>query len=84
MQIIAELLEIASHGDTTKTALVYKANLNFTLVNRYLDHLEKRGLIQHVNGGQTSTYKLTEKGRAALDLLRRTMDEVLEEATIFG
>jgi predicted transcriptional regulator len=84
LQITARMLEIASHEGATKTALVYKANLNFTLANRYIDYLEKRGLIQGVDGGHVKTYRLTGKGRDALLLLRRTMDEVLEEESMLA
>jgi len=81
MQILAELLEIASHGGTTKTALVYKANLNFTLVARYLDYLEERGLIRRANGGSTTRYEVTAKGVEALSLYKRTV-EVMDERMV--
>jgi len=82
LQIMTEILEIASREGATKTAIVYKANINFTLANRYLEHLEERGLIGSHNGGSVRVYTLTERGREALFLLRKTVDEVLEGRTV--
>ena len=84
LQIIAQMLEIVSHEGATKTALVYKANLNFTLAHRYINYLESKGLMQGVEGSRARTYQLTAKGREALVLLRRAMDEVFEEQTMLN
>ena len=42
-----------------KTHIVYRANLNFEVVNRYLTMLEEKGLIEK----QDSLYVTTEKGK---------------------
>ena len=77
-----EILENVSHGGATKTALVYKTNLNFRIANRYLEYLERRGMIHRSNGNGLTKYELTEKGRDAHSLLRRTMNEVLEQGDL--
>jgi predicted transcriptional regulator len=82
LEIIEEILENVSHGGATKTALVYKTNLNFRIANRYLEYLEKRGMIHRSNGNGLTKYELTEKGRDAHSLLRRTMNEVLEQENL--
>ena len=74
LEIVAELLRIASQGGATKTALVYKANLNFKLVQRYLDYLESKGMIVHSDGEPGIVYYSTEKGREALRTIGRTLD----------
>ena len=69
----------------TKTTLVYRSNLNFTLVERYISLLETKGLLSlgpppddYHNGG---VYKTSEKGREALGTLRDAIDLALEETT---
>jgi len=71
LEIIAEILYIAREG-VGKTEIVYKANLNFIRVKRYLSYLEEKGLIEN----SSSEYKTTEKGK---DFLRdyQKMKELL-------
>lgn len=44
LDIVADILRIAKKG-ARKSHIVYKANLNFQLVERYLTKLQKAGLI---------------------------------------
>lgn len=64
-EIIGEILSLATDG-AKKTSIVYRANLNFNLVNRYLNLLLREGLIG-LTEGSTRKYKTTEKG---LDFLK--------------
>ena len=57
IEIMVDILSVARSG-ARKTEIVYKANLNFTRVERYIPFLEERGLME--NSG--SIYKTTEKG----------------------
>lgn len=82
LQILAEILEIVSRQGATKTSIVYKTNINFTLANKYIDYLESRKLIQRSSGDSVRLFTLTPKGREALLQLRKTMDEVLEGGAI--
>lgn len=56
--ITAEILRIARKG-ANKTRIVYKANLNFEILGKYLERLEKAGLISY----DRQTVKTTQKGR---------------------
>lgn len=60
MEIIADILRIARKG-AKKTHIVYGANLNFKILQEYLDELEESGMItNHMEvGGLIET---TEKG----------------------
>ena len=78
-EIMAQLLEIASQGGATKTSLVYKANLNFKLAQRYLDELESKGMIVRREGGLGTTYECTDRGREFLGYLSRTLDFMSED-----
>jgi predicted transcriptional regulator len=61
LEITAEVLSVAGNG-AGKTEIVYKANLNFKRLKRYLDDLEEKGLLE--NSGPF--YKTTERGREFL------------------
>ena len=45
LEIVAEILRIAERG-ARKTRVVYGANINFKLLEKYLDLLNKAGLIE--------------------------------------
>ncbi|MFB3765689.1 MAG: winged helix-turn-helix domain-containing protein [Methanotrichaceae archaeon] len=66
-EIISQILEICCLG-AHKTAIVYKANLNFRVINPYIELLSRKGLIE-VNQGPSKTisYKTTSLG---IDTLR--------------
>ena len=58
LDISAEILQVAQTG-AKKTQIVYKANLNFLLVKKYLKNLIEKGF---VNKNDTRYYT-TENGR---------------------
>jgi len=62
MEICGEVLRVAL-GGARKTRIVYKANLNFSTVERYLGMLEKGGLLR----ADGRLYWTTEKGVSFLD-----------------
>ncbi len=62
LEIMGDILRVALNG-ARKTEIVYRANLNFTRIERYIPLLEKRGLIEIAS----PLYKTTEKGE---DFLR--------------
>ena len=54
MDICADILRIAREG-AKKTHLVYKANLNFNIVKKYLRRLSEDRLITSENGHYITT-----------------------------
>jgi len=68
LEIVAEILRTAKKG-AKKTRIVYGANLNFKMLNEYLEKLEAAGLIKHSedNGGLIET---TDKGKEYLEWFR--------------
>ena len=66
MQVIANLLSEASSG-ASKTKLVYSANLNFKVIERYLNFLIEREMIRLAKSGSgKEEYFTTERGREFL------------------
>lgn len=62
LDIIIDILEVAK-GGTNKTAIVYGANLNFQLTEKYLAPLLKNGFVEN----RQDKYVTTEKGRTILE-----------------
>ncbi|HOT07082.1 MAG: hypothetical protein A4E45_01254 [Methanosaeta sp. PtaB.Bin039] len=75
-EIVYDILTICREG-ANKTRIVYQANLNFRMVNPYLDLLAKNGLIDVVQG-HTTTYKTTSKGSELLERFRLVQNELYE------
>jgi len=70
-EIIGEILSLAADGTdgAAKTSIVYRANLNFNIVNRYLNLLLQEGLLSVVRGS-TVKYKVTERGLKFLNMYK--------------
>jgi predicted transcriptional regulator len=68
--IAIEILQLCKNG-AKKTQVVYKTNINFVLVNRYLNGLKAKGLIKK----DAPYWRTTEKGKEVLGILN---NEVLE------
>ena len=70
VQILIEILGITVRG-TKVTHLLYRANLSYSTLQRYLKAMSKQGLIAKVRNDDGSVvYCATEKGRLILDKLK--------------
>ena len=79
--IMAEIVDIAKKG-TSKTHIMFKANLSFSQLNLYLDLLSQASLLEKsvINGKEL--YKATQKGVdfvekqcQIIDLLNKDMNK---------
>jgi len=61
IDIIIDVLEVAIMG-VNKTSVVYRSNLNFKLAEKYLDLLQKHGLVEN----RVNKYITTDKGKIFL------------------
>lgn len=75
-EIIAKVLDICTDG-AIKTEIVYQANLNFRMVNTYIDLLNKKGLIE-VSQGRSTIYETTPKGIDLMESLKQLNSELTE------
>ncbi len=66
IEIFADMLRMA-RSEVNKTTLLYQANLNYTLLQKYLAFLLERGLLEE----HDSCYRTTRKGMEFLATLRR-------------
>lgn len=75
-EIIAKVLDICTDG-AIKTEIVYQANLNFRMVNTYIDLLNKKGLIE-VSQRRSTIYETTPKGIDLMQSLKQLNSELTE------
>ena len=76
LEIARDILEVAKTG-ARPTALVYRANLNFNIIKKYLHELEEAGLIEVAviqYGIESRVYTTTDRGLAFMESLGRTLD----------
>ena len=75
LQIFMDMLSAAMDG-VKLTHLMYRANLSYSSLRRYLDKALALGFIYKVNGDNDSyvVYRTTEKGRKLLRKLRDVED----------
>jgi predicted transcriptional regulator len=70
VQILIDILGISLKG-VQVTRLMYKANLSYSTLRKYLSAMSKQGLIVKVCSDDGSVvYRTTEKGRLVLDRLK--------------
>lgn len=62
IDIIIDIMDVAKNG-VNKTGIVYRANLNFKLADKYLGLLQKQGLVEN----NMDKYTTTDKGRKFLE-----------------
>ncbi len=66
LEILGDILS-ATKKPSTKTRIVYHANLSFSQAERYLKLLIKEDLIECDEEGKNDKYEITEKGRKFLN-----------------
>jgi len=75
LEVIADILEVANkEGGVNKTRIVYRANLNFHRLERYMETLTERKLIRENSAEGDALFETTEKGREFLNRYRKTRD----------
>jgi len=67
-EIVGDILRIARTG-AKKSHIVYKANLNFTIAEGYLNKMIERGLIATTDESGNVVYRTTPAGKDCLEKL---------------
>ena len=78
LSIVASILE-AANPKSSKTHIMFNANLSYNLLEKYLDIIDKAGFIRF----EDSKYMLTEQGREFLKKYKRFEDRYLRAQKIF-
>lgn len=69
IQIITQILEICLQSSASKTRIVHQTFMNFDSIVSYLSLMTRKGLLEIVPG-RRQKYKITPKGKMALEKLR--------------
>ncbi|MEM2855994.1 MAG: winged helix-turn-helix domain-containing protein [Candidatus Nitrosocaldaceae archaeon] len=67
LDIMIDILEIVSTL-SKKTHILYKANVNYTQLTKYLTALQELGMLHERDG----EYVITDKGRIFLSLMKKS------------
>jgi predicted transcriptional regulator len=78
--IMAEIIDIAKKG-TSKTNIMYKANLSFDQLNQYLSVLSDSSLLEILACERGIYYKATPKGTDFVEKQRQVIN-LLNEGTL--
>jgi len=63
LEIMSAILSMCNaNSNTRKTRIMYKSNLSYSQLQRYLAFLVSMGLLEKENVGGTEFFKLTKKG----------------------
>ena len=76
IKIIGEILKL-SQGGARKTEILYQGNLSYTQLQGYLPFLLEKNILEENivdnNGKSCKLYKITEKGLALLEDIKRVL-----------
>ena len=76
-RVLRDILSAAKEP-STKTSIVYEANLSFKQAKKYLTLLEKNGLVES-HKSKHKKFEITEKGRNFLKTFEK-LDDLIPEA----
>ncbi|HDJ37810.1 MAG: winged helix-turn-helix domain-containing protein [Methanosarcinales archaeon] len=62
IDIVVDILKATNNSGTSKTKIVYTANLNFNRASRYLSMLQEKQMIEKDSG----TFRITASGKEYL------------------
>ena len=80
---MAEILEIAMNG-ALKTPIMYKTNLSFAQLNKYLPLLLEIGLLRNLNKGGKTVYKTSAKGLQYIRSYKKITALLTEKGNVRG
>ena len=80
--IMAEIMGIAKNG-TSKTHIMFKANLSFSQLNQYLSLLSNTGLLEKFAHNGRVVYQATPKGLEFMERQRQVMDLLNEAVHVY-
>ena len=74
LETCIDIMEIISRGVGKPTRIMYKANLSWNPMQKYLSFLLDQELIASKTRGERVRYEITDKGRRTLSYFRRVKE----------
>src|SRR5665647_433704 len=75
--IMTEIMGICKNG-SSKTQIMFKANLSFTQLSQYLAYLLESGLLEELAGDGRCIYKSTSKGQEFMKMQHEIINLINE------
>jgi predicted transcriptional regulator len=75
--IVAEIVDIAGNG-TSKTHIMFRANLSFSQLNQYLEILLQKNLLEKTSVEGKEIYRATKKGLEFMEKQFQLIDFIKE------
>jgi len=76
MEIYIDILKAVAEGKKKPTHIMYRANLSWTRLRRYIDFLISQDLLQEKIIDDASVFTLTTKGKDVIGYFRRVEGEL--------
>ena len=70
LSIIYQILVICNEDEVSQTKLMYKANLSYFQLKKYVKTLMVKGLLQEIIHDEKKSYRSTPRGRQFIDAFR--------------
>jgi predicted transcriptional regulator len=76
MEIYIDILKAVAEGKKKPTHIMYRANLSWTRLKRYIDFLISQDLLQERINDGSSVFALTTKGKDVIGYFKRIEGEL--------
>ena len=76
MEIYVDILKAVAEGKKKPTHIMYRANLSWTRLKRYIDFLINQSLLQEEINDGASVFTLTTKGKDVIGYFKRIEGEL--------
>ena len=76
MEIYVDILKAVADGKRKPTHIMYRANLSWTRLRKYIDFLISQDLLQEQINEGSSTFVLTMKGKDVIGYFKRIESEL--------
>jgi len=70
-EIYLDILKAVAEGKKKPTHIMYRANLSWTRLKKYLDFLIAQGLLQETVNESATIFSLTQKGKDVIGYYKR-------------
>ena len=81
--IMAEIIGISKKG-TSKTHIMFKANLSFSQLNQYLSVLSRLGLLKKLANNGRVVFQATPKGLEFMERQQRVIDLLSDDSQLYS
>jgi predicted transcriptional regulator len=71
MEIYIDIMKAVADGKRRPTHIMYRANLSWTRLKKYLDFLIRQGLLEETIDDGATTYLIAPKGKDVLGYFKR-------------